>query len=62
MQQGDSENGLDVDLVWDVMHFFGTQKLLELLRKFELNDWEAMHSGLHLSLGKALAELNVVRV
>lgn len=57
---GDSENGLDVDLVWDVIHFSGTQKLLDLLSMFQLNNWEAMHSELSLSLGKSLAEMNVV--
>lgn len=62
LQQGDTENGLDVDLVWDVIHFSGTQKLLELLRIFQLNSWESMHSGLSLSLGKALAEMDVVCV
>ena len=62
LQQGDLGNELDADLVWDVMHFFGTQKLLELLREFELNDWEATRSGLFLPLGKALAEMNVVGV
>jgi len=60
LQQGDSENGLDVDLVWDVIHFSGTQKLLELLRMFQLDTWESMHSELSLSLGKDLAEMNVV--
>lgn len=60
LQQGDSENGLDVDLVWDVIHFSATQKLLELLRIFQLNTWESMHSELSLSLGKDLAEMNVV--
>lgn len=35
--QGDPENGLDVDLVWDVMHFVGTPKLLQLLQGHELN-------------------------
>lgn len=57
---GDSKNGLDVDLVWDVIHFSGTQKLLELLSMFQLNTWESMHSELSLSLGKDLAEMNVV--
>ncbi len=62
LQQGDSENGLDADLVWDVIHFSGTQKLLELLLMFELNNWQATHSGLSQSLGKALAEMDVVCV
>lgn len=62
LQQGDLENGLDADLVWDVIHFSGTQKLLELLRMFELNNWQATHSGLSQSFGRALAEMDVVRV
>lgn len=62
LQEGDSENGFDVDLVWDVMHLSGTQKLRELLRMFELDSWEAMHSGLSQSLGQVLAEMDVVQL
>lgn len=62
LQVGDSKNGLDVDLVWDVIHFSGTEKLLQLLRKLELNDWDSMNAGMSLPLGQALAELNVVQL
>jgi hypothetical protein len=58
--QGDPENGLDVDLVWDVMHFVGTPKLLELLRVHKFDGWEAMHSELSLPLGQVLVGMNVV--
>lgn len=61
LQGGDSRNGLDVDLVWDVIHFFGTEKLLALLRKLELNDWDSMNAGMSLPLSEALVELNVVK-
>lgn len=61
LQQGDAQNGLDVDLVWDVIHFSSTEKLLELLRIFQLNTWESMHSELSMSLGKEdLAKMNIV--
>jgi hypothetical protein len=60
--QGDPESGLDVDLIWDVMHFSGTPKLLELLRVYELNGWEAIHSELLLPLGEALVEMDVVAI
>ena len=58
--QGDPEGGLDVDLVWDVMHFAGTPKLLELLRVHELNGWQAMDSELSMPLGQVLAGIDVV--
>lgn len=60
--QGDPESGLDVDLVWDVMHFVGTPKLLELLRVHELNGWEAIHSELSLPLGQVLVGMDVVAI
>jgi hypothetical protein len=58
--QGDPKSGLDVDLVWDVMHFVGTPKLHDLLRILELNNWEAMHSELSPPLGQVLVEMEVV--
>lgn len=61
LQQADLKNDGDADLVWDVLHFCGSEKLLELLRKLELNNWEAMDAGLSQPLGKALAELNAVQ-
>ena len=62
LQNGDPKNGFDVDLVWDVIHFYGTEKLIMLLRKLDLNEWKAMQTGLSLPLGKALVELNVVHL
>ncbi|NHZ93889.1 hypothetical protein F2P45_33565 [Massilia sp. CCM 8733] len=55
LEQGDPENGFDADIIWDVMHFNGTEKLLELLRKLDLNEWTAINAELSLPLGKALA-------
>lgn len=60
LRHGDLDNGLDVELVWDVIHFAGTQKLLELLQDLQLNSWEAMHASLSPSLGESLAEMKVV--
>ncbi|MCY0911386.1 hypothetical protein [Massilia antarctica] len=62
LAQGDPENGFDADLIWDVMHFNGTEKLVELLRKFDLNEWTAITAELSLPLGKALAKMNVVQL
>jgi hypothetical protein len=58
--QGDPESGLDIDSVWDVMHFVGTPKLHDLLRILELNNWEAMHSELSPPLAQVLVEMDVV--
>lgn len=60
LTEGDEGNGLDVDLVWDVIHFFGTQDLNVLLKTNGLNDWSALDAELSPSLGRALAEKNIV--
>lgn len=62
LEQGDPENGFDDDIIWYVMHFNGTEKLLELLRQLGLNEWAAVDAELSLPLGKALAEMNVVQI
>ncbi len=62
LEQGDPENGFDDDIIWYVMHFNGTEKLLELLRQLDLNEWAAVDAELSLPLGKALAEMNVVQI
>lgn len=62
LEHGDPKNCFDMDLIWHVMHFFGTEKLLELLRKLELNEWKALDADLSTPLGKALADLNVVQI
>ncbi|MFZ6759279.1 hypothetical protein ACO0K9_18905 [Undibacterium sp. Ji50W] len=60
LQHGDSENGFDVDLVWDVIHFAGTKKLHELLEKLHLDSWQAMRAELSPVLCNILAEMHVV--
>ncbi|NHZ42948.1 hypothetical protein F1609_22630 [Massilia sp. CCM 8693] len=62
LEQGDQENGFDDDIIWYVMHFNGTEKLLDLLRKLDLNEWAVIDAELSLPLGKALAEMNVVEL
>lgn len=62
LEQGDPENGFDADIIWYVMHFNGTEKLIELLRKLDLNEWAAIDAELSLPLGEALAELNVAQL
>ncbi|MFZ6720199.1 hypothetical protein [Undibacterium sp. Ji49W] len=60
LQHGDAENGFDVDLTWNVIHFYGTKKLHDLLEKLQLDSWEAIHDELSPSLGNILAEMHVV--
>lgn len=62
LEQGDQENGFDAEIIWYVMHFNGTEKLIALLRKLNLNEWAAINAELSLPLGKALADLNVVQI
>lgn len=60
LEVGDPDNGFDAELVWDIMHFFGTPKLRALMKELALDSWDALQSGLSLPLGKALAEMHVV--
>ncbi|NHZ93891.1 hypothetical protein F2P45_33575 [Massilia sp. CCM 8733] len=62
LEQGDPENGFDADIIWDVMHFNGTEKLVALLRKLDLNEWAAIDAELSLPLGEALAEMNIAQL
>lgn len=59
LEQGDPENGFDADIIWDVMHFNGTERLVALLRELDLNEWAVIDTELSLPLAKALAEMNV---
>ena len=60
LRQGDPGNGLDTDVLWDAMHFSGTDKLVELLQGMGLASWEAAGGNLSSPLKVALAHLNVV--
>lgn len=62
LQDGDPENGLDVGLLWDIIHFVGTPKLVALLSDHELHDWSALNSSLSPPFGKALAAMSVVTI
>lgn len=60
LERGDPENGLDVDLFWDAIHFHGTPKLNNILEALRLNHWRAIDADLSTPPGEALAELGVV--
>ncbi|WEF34259.1 hypothetical protein [Pseudoduganella chitinolytica] len=60
LQEGDAENGFDVDLVWDIIHFFGTPGLTRLLQECELYGWDALDSELSPSLQAALAQHGIL--
>lgn len=60
LQEGDMENGFDVDLVWDVIHFFGTPKLIKILRSCNLGEWGALTLELSASLQATLAQQGIL--
>ena len=60
LEYGDCINGLDVELIWDVLYFGGTPKLTEFLKENNLGSWEALNGELSQSLGKALSDMGIV--
>jgi len=47
---GDRVNNIDVELLWDSMHFSGTELLGEILRSCRLDSWDALASDLSMEL------------
>jgi hypothetical protein len=60
LRLGDLSNGLDAELVWDVIHFSGTEKLVTMLRGLGLATWEARSASLSPALKTALTQLRLV--
>ncbi|WP_169746773.1 hypothetical protein [Paraburkholderia terrae] len=45
LTQGDIENGLPTDIVWDALYFNGTEKLNALLEGIGMRTWDAVARG-----------------
>ncbi|TKC81420.1 hypothetical protein FAZ69_27700 [Trinickia terrae] len=45
LTQGDMENGLPADIVWDVLYFNGTEMLNAMLEGANMRTWDALALG-----------------
>jgi len=57
---GDPKGGLDAELLWDVIHFAGTEKLATMMREMGLATWEARNGGISTALKTALTGMGIV--
>lgn len=53
--EGDIENGLGLELVWQVIYFQGTGKLRAMLEECQLDSWDAMSAEVSQRLGRMLS-------
>ena len=44
---GDKESHFDVEIIWNALYFSATEKLDEILDRFELRSWEALKLDLN---------------
>lgn len=42
LTQGDMENGLPADIIWDALYFNGTEKLIAMLEGVNMRTWDAV--------------------
>jgi hypothetical protein len=54
LTEGDIENGLSSDEVWQVIYFQGTEKLRGILKEFQLDNWDAMKTEVSMHLEQVL--------
>ncbi|MBN3762449.1 hypothetical protein [Burkholderia sp. Ac-20365] len=57
LTNGDTENQLDAEIVWNAMYFNSTCKLDEILERFNLRTWDALNFGLNHALIAELKKL-----
>lgn len=50
----------EAEIIWDALYLSATNKLIALVKKLQLYNWDAMHQLLCPQLGDALAQMHVV--